>query len=186
MFNLNSICSQLKMLKICIDIESFNHHSSGVFCVTVFYFQFQWYYLNVKMVNTFTNNCISSVPSVGCGHCVHLGIRDVTAQCWLHSSPAHLCHLAANHPSCAPGGWPVLVCVNIFSIILRTFILVLSLHCWLWDTTTLASAGLLPLVESTNNKLDICVNAEPEILCHVLSRSELVRENREQMGGNQM
>ena len=50
MFNLNSICSQLKMFKICIDIESFNHHSSGVCCVTVFYFQFQWYYLKVKMV----------------------------------------------------------------------------------------------------------------------------------------
>ena len=173
------------MFKICIDIESFNHHSSGVCCVTVFYFQFQWYYLKVKMVQA-QIIAFPVFPVLDVAIVSILASEMSPLAGWLHSSPAHLCHLAANHPSCAPGGWPVLVCVNIFSIILRTFILVLSLHCWLWDTTTLASAGLLPLVESTNNKLDICVNAEPEILCHVLSRSELVRENREQMGGNQM
>ena len=108
-------------------------------------------------------------------------------QCWLHSSwcTPVLTLLCCQSPIMVPGGaggWSPAEtrCVNIFSIILRTFILVLS-------TALLAREHNnkhqhLLAWESTNNKLDICVYAELEIfLCNVLSRLELVRgrtENR--------
>ena len=122
---------------------------------------------------------------VGCAQAGRLGILDVTG---LSAGPPELAQCCQSHIRPPPPRGSVgPVCVNIFSIILRTFILVLS-------TALLAlghnNTGIcwppLAWAESTNNKLDICVYAELEILCNVLSRLELVRENREQMGGNQM